>query len=65
MSEPDHPATADVYVVNATSVSTGTGPGFTTLPWDEAKALVDAGYAVWGAQPPIGAGHGPRPVTPP
>ena len=40
MTEPD---AADVYIVNATPCSAGTGPGYATLPWDEAKALVDQG----------------------
>jgi hypothetical protein len=64
MTIPDAAAgSAQVYLLNATQVSTGeTGPGYTTpLPWAEAKALVDAGYAVFGIHPPLGVEgtHGP------
>ena len=52
MTTPDHPDTADVYLVNSQQCSAGTGPGYATgLPWDEAKALVDAGYAIYGTSP--------------
>jgi hypothetical protein len=56
---------AQVYVSNGTATSAGNGPGYATLPWDEANGLVDAGLAVWGDTPPMGMGQGPRPVTPP
>jgi hypothetical protein len=59
------PATARVYLVNATPCSAGTGPGYATLPWDEAKALVDASLAVWGSQPPPNSGGSDGPVSPP
>jgi hypothetical protein len=61
MTTPDHPDTADCFLTNATPCSAGTGPGYATLPWDEAKALVDAGLAVFGTSPPLGAegSHGP------
>lgn len=64
MTTPDHPDTADVFITNATQCSAGTGPGSATLPWDEAKALVDAGMATYGT-PPDNWLAGPRPVTPP
>lgn len=64
MATPDHPDTADVYVVNSTQCSAGTGPGFATLGWDEAKALVDAGLACYGTDPPPNMGWGTFPVTP-
>jgi hypothetical protein len=54
MTTPDHPDTADVYITNATGTSAGNGPGQATLPWDEAKALVDASYAVYGSTAPLG-----------
>jgi hypothetical protein len=56
MTTPDAAqGTADVYVTNAQATSAGTGPGpVTGLPWDEAKQLVDAGYACWGSLPPAG-----------
>ena len=57
--------TGTVYVTNAQACSAGTGPGYATLPWAEAKALVDAGYAVWGSQPPMNMWQGAHPVTPP
>jgi hypothetical protein len=63
MTTPDAAqGTAEVYITNATRCSAGTGPGYATgLPWDEAKALVDAGLAVFGTSPPLGAegSHGP------
>jgi hypothetical protein len=62
MTVPDaSQGTALVYIVNAHPCSAGTGPGYATLPWAEAKALVEAGYAVFGIHPPAGAEgtHGP------
>jgi hypothetical protein len=59
------PATARVYLVNATPCSAGTGPGYATLPWEEAAVLVAAGYAVRGGQPPPNSGGSDGPVTPP
>jgi hypothetical protein len=56
---------ADVYMVNAQQCSAGTGPGYATLPWAEAKALVDQGFAVWGTSPPLGAEGTHGPVSPP
>jgi hypothetical protein len=41
-----------------------TVPGYATLPWAEAKALVDAEYAVYGTSPPIGAEGWSGPVSP-
>jgi len=60
-----HPATAVVCLLNATSCSAGTGPGVAELPWAEAKALVDAGYACFGDTPPPNTFSSARPVTPP
>jgi len=57
--------TATVYLVNGQQCSAGNGPGSATLPWAEAKGLVDQGYAVFGDQPPMGWLHGGRPVSPP
>jgi hypothetical protein len=66
MTTPDHPDTAEVYLTNATSVSTGeTGPGYTSLPWPEAKALVDQGLAVYGTSPPPNMLRAAHPVSPP
>jgi hypothetical protein len=64
MTTPDHPDTADVYLVNSQACSAGIGPGYATLSWAEAKALTDAGYAVFGTSPPPNMGtHGPvRPL---
>jgi hypothetical protein len=62
MTVPDaSQGTAEVYLVNATPCSAGTGPGYATLPWAEAKSLVDLGYAIFGTSPPVGAEgtHGP------
>ena len=64
MTTPDHPDTADVYITNAISCSAGTGPGTATLPWDEAKHLVDTGMAVYGSNPPPNILRGARPVAP-
>jgi hypothetical protein len=57
--------TGTVYLTNAQTCSAGTGPGYATLPWAEAKALVDQGYACWGSQPPASMLCGPSPVSPP
>ena len=65
MNTPDHPDTADVYITNAQTCSAGTGPGFATLPWQEAKAFVDQGFAVFGQNPPMGMNYSHGPVTPP
>jgi hypothetical protein len=65
VTTPDHPDTAVVCIVNGHRCSAGTGPGTATLPWDEAKALVGAGYAVYGLHPPPNMGIGARPVSPP
>jgi hypothetical protein len=65
MTTPDHPDTAEVYLTNGQTCSAGTGPGYATLPWDEAKGLVDAGYAAWGTEAPIGAEGTHGPVSPP
>jgi hypothetical protein len=65
------PAPIDVYVVNATGTSAGNGPGYATLPIDEALRLINDGLAVRGTLPPPNAegSHGPagqpNPVTPP
>jgi hypothetical protein len=57
--------TAEVYLTNAQACSAGTGPGYATLPWAEAKALVDQGYAVWGTQAPMNMWQSTQPVSPP
>jgi hypothetical protein len=56
MTVPDaSQGTTTIYLVNGQQCSQGTGPGpVTGVPWDEAKALVDAGYAVYGQLPPAG-----------
>jgi hypothetical protein len=62
MTTPDAAqGTAEAYLVNSQQCSAGTGPGYATLPWAEAKSLVDQGYAVFGSSPPLGAegSHGP------
>ena len=65
MTTPDHPDSADVYVLNGQVTSAGSGPGYATLPWDEAKQLVDAGYAAPGTLPPPNAEGTHGPVIPP
>jgi hypothetical protein len=66
MTVPDaSQGTAEVYLTNGQTCSAGTGPGYATLPWDEAKGLVDAGYAVYGSQAPMNMLQGAHPVTPP
>ena len=62
MTTPDaSQGTAVIYITNAQPCSAGTGPGYATVPWAEARALVDQGFAVFGDQPPLGAEgtHGP------
>lgn len=56
MTTPDAAqGTADIYLANSQQCSAGTGPGpVTGVPWAEAKALVDAGFAVFGTLPPVG-----------
>jgi hypothetical protein len=63
MTTPDHPDTADVYILNGTATSAGNGPGSATLRWDEAKALVDAGLACHGTLAPPNAEGSFGPVT--
>ena len=65
------PATIDVYVVNGTSTSQGSGPGYATLPEAEALWLLGEGLAIRGTLPPPNAegtdgpvGQ-PNPVSPP
>jgi hypothetical protein len=65
MSQPDHPDTAVCYLTNATSCSAGTGPGYATLPWDEAQWLIGEGLAVAGTSPPPNMGTAGQPVNPP
>jgi hypothetical protein len=63
MSEPaDHPESAVIYLANATQCASGlTGPGYGTVPWDEAKVLVGQGLAIYGSLPPQNheGTHGP------
>jgi hypothetical protein len=65
MTTPDHPDTADVFILNGTACSAGTGPGSATLPWDEARALADAGLACYGTSPPQNMLSSGGPVSPP
>jgi hypothetical protein len=55
---------ADIYLLNGTPCSAGTGPGYATVPFGEARALVAQGLAAWGTQPPHGLWAG-QPVSPP
>jgi hypothetical protein len=58
MTTPDHPDTATVYLINGQPCSADNGPGYASLPWDEASWFVTLGYAVWGIQPPGGLAAG-------
>jgi hypothetical protein len=65
MSAPDSPATIMVNVLNGTSTSGGTGPGYVELPEDEALHLIGEGLATRGQHPHFSRGIGPSPVSPP
>jgi hypothetical protein len=65
MTTPDAAqGTATVTITNGTRTSAGTGPGYAVLPWAEAKALTDAGLALWGSAPPPNMQAAPVPVSP-
>jgi hypothetical protein len=58
-----------VYVLNGTGTSAGSGPGSADLPGDEALWLLGQGLAVRGSLPPPNMGEDspvgePNPVTP-
>jgi hypothetical protein len=55
---------AEIYLVNAQVCSAGTGPGYATVPWDEAQGLIAAGYAIAGSAPPINVAYAGA-VSPP
>ncbi len=65
MTTPDaSQGTAVIYITNAQPCSAGTGPGYATVPWAEAKQLVDQGLAVFGTLPPMGTEGSYGPVRP-
>jgi hypothetical protein len=57
MATPDHPDTRDCYLTNAQTCSAGTGPGYATLPWDEATLLIAQGYATASHPPNMNYGY--------